>query len=225
MSSESSEKESSWIAWFCGLEDHQIYCAVDEEFLKDQFNLYGLKRQFASYDLALQMILESDAPLDEDYDSPSFMNTYQEAIDLYGLVHARFILTPKGLQMMREKFVKGVFGNCPRVLCNGQYVLPIGVCDQIRKSRVKLYCPLCQEVYAPKSKCRDVDGGYFGTSFPHVLLQNFPELQPKAKRVRFAPRIFGFQVQGKDGSKYQTKENELYQTYRNPPQKESLSSK
>jgi len=38
-------------------------------------------------------------------------------MDLYGLIHARFILSPKGLAMMREKFLMGGFGTCPRVLC------------------------------------------------------------------------------------------------------------
>lgn len=93
---------------------------------------------------------------------------------------------------MKENFLKGVFGNCPRVLCNGQYVIPLGMSDQLRKSRVKVFCPQCEEVYVPKSKCRDIDGGYFGTSFPHVLLQNFPELNPKSKKIFYAPRISGF---------------------------------
>ena len=33
-------------------------------------------------------------------------------MDLYGLIHARFILSAKGLQMMKEKFLKNVFGVC-----------------------------------------------------------------------------------------------------------------
>lgn len=73
---------------------------------------------FINYDEALEMITESEAPLEDDHDNPNFMNIYQEAIDLYGLVHAWFIVTQKGLQMMKEKFLQGVFGNCPRVLCN-----------------------------------------------------------------------------------------------------------
>jgi len=39
-------------------------------------------------------------------------------MDLYGLTHARFILSPRGLAMMREKYTLGTFGNCQRILCD-----------------------------------------------------------------------------------------------------------
>ena len=76
-----------------------------------------------------------------------------------------------GLAMMREKYVANHFGTCPRVLCNGQSVLPIGMSEHLKHSRVKVYCPLCEDVYVPKKRCSDVDGAYFGCSFPHIFLQ------------------------------------------------------
>lgn len=87
-SEDSSERSSNWISWFCSLEDHQFYCKVDEDFIRDPFNLYGLKKQFMNYEEALEMITELDAPQEDDHDNPNFMSIYQEAIDLYGLVHA-----------------------------------------------------------------------------------------------------------------------------------------
>ena len=104
---------------------------------------------------------------------------------------------------MKEKFLKGAFGSCPRVLCSGQFVLPIGMTDQLRKSRVKVYCPQCEDVYAPKKKCRDIDGGYFGSSFPHILLQTYPDLNPKSQKLFFQPRIYGFRIYKKKGSKFE----------------------
>mgnify|MGYP002380848893 CR=1 FL=1 len=47
-----------------------------------------------------------------------FLEIYQSAMDLYGLTHARFILSPRGLAMMREKYTLGTFGNCQRILCD-----------------------------------------------------------------------------------------------------------
>lgn len=92
-------------------------------------------------------------------------------MDLYGLIHARFILSPRGLAMMKEKFMLGSFGTCPRVHCERQNVLPIGVSEELSTSRVKVYCPRCQDVYTPRQKQLDIDGAYFGSSFPHVFLK------------------------------------------------------
>lgn len=45
----SSEESYGWISWFCNLEDHQFFCKVDEEYIRDSFNLYGLKNMFDHY--------------------------------------------------------------------------------------------------------------------------------------------------------------------------------
>ena len=71
---------------------------------------------------------------------------------------------------MREKYLAGRFGVCPRVLCERQNVIPVGLSEELRTSRVKVFCPRCEDVYVPKRKCVDVDGAYFGCSFPHILL-------------------------------------------------------
>ena len=59
-------------------------------------------------------------------------------MDLYGLIHARFILSPRGLALMREKYMLGTFGTCQRVLCERQFVLPIGLSEELSTSRVKV---------------------------------------------------------------------------------------
>ena len=138
-----------------------------------------------------------------------FLELYQEATDLYGLIHARFIETPKGLAIMREKFLQGKFGNCPRVLCERQNVLPIGMSEEIRTSRVKVYCPRCEDVYMPKKKEHDVDGAYFGCSFPHILLmvrswlrKTYEDLQPLMPYNTYVPKVHGFRIYKKKGSAY-----------------------
>ena len=59
-------------------------------------------------------------------------------MDLYGLIHSRFIISPRGLTMMREKYVLGTFGCCQRILCDRQLVLPIGLSEELSASRVKV---------------------------------------------------------------------------------------
>jgi casein kinase II subunit beta len=136
-------------------------------------------------------------------ESDTFLSVYQDAVDLYGLFHQRFLLSEKGLFLMREKVLNGVFGTCPRVLCTQQNVVPIGLSDELKQCRIKVFCPKCQDVFFPKKKCSDVDGAFFGSSFPHVLLQRFPELQPKEEKIHFVPQIFGFKIKGKRNEIYE----------------------
>jgi casein kinase II subunit beta len=72
--------------------------------------------------------------------------------------------------LVREKFLNGFYGHCPRILCNKQVVLPIGLSNDLKFSRVKIFCPKCQEIYKPKLKCQEIDGAYFGISFPQAFL-------------------------------------------------------
>ena len=111
---------------------------------------------------------------------------------------------------MRAKFLNGVFGACPRVLCDRQLVLPVGMSEDLSISRVKVFCPKCEEVYVPRIKFVDIDGAYFGCSFPHIFLQvllklkqTFPELIPQNKPNKYIARIYGFKLYGKRGSKYE----------------------
>ena len=166
-----SESGNGWIQWFCDLEGHEFFAEVDQEYITDNFNLHGLREKIRNFKEAMQMIMRSDSPDSEDLNDPNFLELYQSAMDLYGIIHARYILSPHGLNKMREKFLQGAFGTCPRVLCERQHVLPIGVSEELSTSRVKVYCPRCVDVYLPRQKQLDIDGAYFGASFPHVFLK------------------------------------------------------
>lgn len=192
-----SSGDGGWIPWFCGLKGHEFFAEVEEEYIRDNFNLYGLRGRIQYYDHALEMILSSEAPDEDDLSDNEFLEIYRDATDLYGLIHARYIVSPRGLQVMREKFLKGAFGTCPRVLCDRQHVLPVGTSEELRTARVKVFCAKCEQVYSPKSKHGDLDGAYIGTSFPQIFLQSYPSLVPVEIPVPFAPRIFGFKLHKK----------------------------
>ena len=194
------ESDYSWIKWFCDLEGHEFFCEIEEDYINDNFNLYGLKSLIPKYTEALSMILSPEAPTSENFNDRDYLEIYQSALDLYGLIHARFIITTSGLNLMKEKYTNSGFGLCPRLLCKGQYVLPIGISDELSKTRVKIYCPKCEDVFYPKYR-PDIDGAYFGTSFPHMFLQAFPEMVPAESEVPYVPRLYGFRIFGQRGSK------------------------
>ena len=39
-----------------------------------------------------------------------------------------------------------------------------------------------------------MDGAYFGTTFPHLLLMTYPSLRPVRSTDSYTPRIFGFKL-------------------------------
>lgn len=127
-----------------------------------------------------------------DYETNEIEN---DAETLYGLIHARFILTNRGFQCMAERYKAGYFGTCPRVHCHASNMIPCGISDVLDTATVKLFCPTCSEVYEPKgSRCIDLDGAYFGTTFPHLFFMQYPELKRPLPKESYVPRIFGFRV-------------------------------
>jgi len=217
--------EGGWITWFCRMEEHELLVEVDEEYVRDNFNLYGLKARIENYDKALKMILSSEQPDAEDFRDLDFRKVYRDARELYGLIHCRYIMSPRGLTQMREKYIKKAFGECPRVLCNGQNVLPVGLWEEPNTHGVRLYCPRCQETYEPRgpNSCRDLDGAFFGTSFPHIFLQTFPNLVPLDPPVCFVPKVFGFRIYNRKSTVFAKLEAGEYGDSLIPPQPASSS--
>lgn len=114
----------------------------------------------------------------------------------------RYIQTPRGLAKVYQKYLQGAFGYCPRSLCDKQKVLPVGLSDTLKTTRFKVFCPRCEEVYLPKFRNINIDGAYFGTSFPHIFLKHYPDaiiLPPKI--YLYEPKIYGFKIYKKRGSK------------------------
>ncbi|KAG1458424.1 hypothetical protein G6F46_004475 [Rhizopus delemar] len=189
-----SEYSKYWIDWFLDSKGNEYFCEVDEEYILDRFNLTGLNLEVQQYYLeALDMITDN---LDEEkFDDKARDQIERAARHLYGLIHARFIITSRGLIKMLEKYKKAEFGRCPRVLCNLQPLLPVGLSDVPCVKTVKLYCPKCEDIYNPKSsRHASIDGAYFGTSFPHMLFQAHANYMPTKSNDRYEPRIFGFKI-------------------------------
>jgi len=212
------EEPNDWIHWFCKLKGNEYFVEIDEDFLKNKENLTGIK-----CDKFMKTLLsEKPSPTIKEL-TREIIEDLSELREVYGLIHKRFINTPLGLGLIREKFLDGVYGYCPRILCNKQVLLPVGLSEDMRYSQVKVFCPLCQEVYKPTDifygeqlgkkiyKFDLPDGVFFGTSFPQTFLLHFPDLDPRiTNNEKYIPKLYGFRIFGKYGSKYYTKDqNEL----------------
>lgn len=170
----SSESAATWISWFCSLRGNEFFVEVDERWIQDEFNLHGLQHLVPNYQQCLDVILDREpryrqrvalgsTARDNDsgsaamdaHPSAALSEEQLDAIEagaelLYGLIHARYILTARGLELMLEKYNNQEFGRCPRVYCEGQSMLPVGLSDLPRQATLKLYCPRCQDIFYPK---------------------------------------------------------------------------
>ena len=203
-----------WIHWFCKLKGNEYFVEVDEDFIKKEENLEGINTKNF-----IKIILSEKNTKDFNL-TKELLEELQEIREIYGFIHKKFINTPEGLGLMREKFINGIFGYCPRMLCNKQIVLPVGLSEDMRYSQVKVFCPLCQEVYKPRDifygysdkkiiKFDLPDGVFFGTSFPQTFLMHFPDLDPRINApLRYIPKLYGFKIFGKYGSKYYSENKE-----------------
>jgi len=190
-----SDEDGSWISWFCSLRGNEFFCEVDEDYIQDDFNLTGLNGLVPYYDYALDMVLDVEMPMED-----SLTEAQQEIVEsaaemLYGLIHARYIVTNRGMHAMYEKYRSAAFGRCPHVFCQGQPVLPVGLSDLPRNYTVNVFCPRCHGLFFPKStRQANIDGAYFGTTFPHLYLMTHPDVVPNKPTQQYQPRIYGFKI-------------------------------
>lgn len=194
---EDEEDDFPWITWFCQLKGNEFFCEVDDEYIQDEFNLTGLANMVPFYDNAVDMILDLDSPGQDQLTDEQARIVESAAETLYGLIHARFITTARGLKLMEQKYNNADFGRCPRVFCGGQPVLPVGQSDIVRESSVKVFCPKCNDIFYPRSsRHKQLDGAFWGTTFPHLLLLTIHNGPPPVERIttKYTPRIFGFRV-------------------------------
>jgi casein kinase II subunit beta len=220
--SSSSQIVDTWISNFCNEVGHEYFAEVAEDFIEDDFNLTGLQSQVPMYKEALEMILdvepeddddeeEEEEDDDDDDDMLGEELRFRRAADrrhlrmssdttmiessaelLYGLIHQRYITSRPGIQQMLEKYELQHFGHCPRVLCRGAKVIPVGRTDSPAIDTVKLFCPSCLDIYTPpNSRFSHIDGAFFGTTFGCLFFMTFPDIDMGIGSIRIAADPIG----------------------------------
>ena len=175
------EEYSSGISWmesFIDVPKRKWFSHVPYSFMEDDFNLYGLNKLFPNYDLALDIILDS-APqkyidLAQDEQSPLGI----EVAQLYFLIHQRYLQSDPGLDSVRARYDRCIYGKCPREKCHEHPLLPIGKSSKLGISTCWAYCPCCQEIYFPQdTRMNNFDGAAFGSSLAPLFMSALHEYE------------------------------------------------
>lgn len=92
-----SERATNFRRQFISSRGNEYFCEIDEEYLTDRFNLTGLQPEVHYYQHALDLITDI---FDLDCEDDMRETIEKSARHLYGLVHARYIVTTRGLTKM-----------------------------------------------------------------------------------------------------------------------------
>jgi len=120
---------------------------VPYDYVEDNFNLTDLELIIPNMENALNIILDYEVE-PEIYDS-----TERNAQVLYGLIHARYILSKQGLADAYVRYSESEYGTCPRALCEAAPLLPFGPSEKVNVNSVKMYCTQCKDIYQAKPVC------------------------------------------------------------------------
>jgi casein kinase II subunit beta len=194
-----------WVDTFLATPRGRFFAKVDMAYLVDPFNLYGLRVKVREhFRNAVELVrghgFSPDGQLSElpaDVDRAAIQRA---AVRLYGLVHARFLLTQgekQGLDQMYEKYSRQEFPRCPRTFCEGHVCLPFGPSEEPDESVLRIFCPNCREVYsADDPVCEQIDGAYFGPSWVNLFIQEYQTKGVVKKGPLKKPpiRLFGFRI-------------------------------
>eukprot|EP00904_Undaria_pinnatifida_P006635 jgi/Undpi1/3100/HiC_scaffold_15.g06474.m1 len=191
-------EETSWIQEFCRTPGNEFFAEVPESFIRENMNLIDIGRgvEIPYFKEALGVLLgERRINVRVHGDAGRKASIVQSsAALLYGLIHARFVVSHQGLNVVLKKFSKAGYGRCPRVYCQGQAVLPVGETDRPLQNSVKVFCPRCGDLFFPSPHVRACDGAFWGTTLPHLLLLGWPELRTTPSPSKYVPRAYGFKV-------------------------------
>ena len=187
----------SWVDWFLAQPRAKFFVRIDEEYLATAYNWYGIKQKVNHFQAAYELLRKScvfPAHGNMKKDSEAWI-IEQQAEMLYGLIHARYLMTKAAWPQILEKCENGDFLRCPRVLCRKAACLPYGVSHELCEFPVKMFCPSCSDVYNVADPVMEkVDGAFFGPSWIHCFLAANPQVVPKGEAEVYVPKIFGVKV-------------------------------
>lgn len=83
--------------YFLSTKGNEFFCEIDDDYIVDRFNLTGLSTEVHHFQLAFEMLTDT---FEHEIEDEMRELVESSARHLYGLIHARYIITPRGLQKM-----------------------------------------------------------------------------------------------------------------------------
>lgn len=103
------------LEWILEREGHEFMIEVDREYIRDQFNHVGLMEKFMSdlnltdetmsktqFKLYLKHLYKSSAPTQANLEDEKYLQFIQDAVDMYGLIHANYVKSPEGKSLAQH---------------------------------------------------------------------------------------------------------------------------
>jgi casein kinase II subunit beta len=195
----------SWVDFICSDARGRYFVKIESSYLNDNFNFFGLRAKGReaqqNFRCAVDAIRGPYLPPErrpEDWPP----DIERSAGRLYGLLHARFLLTQIALSQMYEKYSREEFPRCPRACCDGAVCLPYGPSEEIGVSVLRMFCPRCKEVYIADDRISEsIDGAFFGPSWVHLFVQKYEretKVVPRTELKKPMIRLFGFRIESED---------------------------
>ncbi|OHT08534.1 Casein kinase II subunit beta [Tritrichomonas foetus] len=164
---------------------------IPEDYISDRFNVFGLNDEFQFFLICCDII---NGKTNLNAIAHCNIREIREQLPyVYGMIHARYILSPEGLNAILDRYKTKVYGTCPRVYCQDEALLPIGPSSKLNESKVKTFCPVCREIFEPRPKI-DLDGAFFGPNMAHIFIDEMKLMRRRANYVPFNHNAFGFRI-------------------------------
>jgi casein kinase II subunit beta len=179
--SSSHQCDDMWMLNFLSLQENKYLERIQDSFIEDRFNFYGLKDKLDGFE-DLYMVIQNAKP----------SKNFEEEGKLYLYAHQRYVFTKLGCESVLDRVLEKEFGSCPKYGCEGIPVIPIGLFNEYGKGKSKVYCHNCECIYEPKGSLKKLDGCAWGSGFCHFLILSYPYQFEKKKLVQYVPKLFGF---------------------------------
>lgn len=197
-SGEQFPEHMGWISQFCRKKENKWYSKIKHEFAIDSFYYYGFGSYIPNLQLAKELICDQHSVFWDYLPDEDIKAIHDQAKQLYGLIHSKWICTRYGMAEMKKKIRDKRYGCCPRVNCKNCPLMPVGLSLIPNRHSAKLFCSCCSDIYDPPKDIK-IDGAHFGPAFPANLMVTYGnEFDNRGFFKKYEFTAFGFDIYDKD---------------------------